>query len=202
MSLELIQTISGYIIIGLVAGIILLAGLYFIQKRKEDKQPTLSQYIQKSRVSKRKNPKKKLAYLNIIIIGKGLNYRIRKLIDVHRAKKTLKVREKSYNINQDAFFLTNRNSISQMLHNLFKRKEEYTILFREDSPKPMLIDKPKTGLTAGMLRTAEVSKVTQKALAELFSTQLPGRKILFLIAVIGILAAVYLVATGQLNLGL
>lgn len=174
--------------------------MYLIKKRKAQKPNGLDKYIPKKSVQ-RKRKLKERAYLDIIIIGKGLNYRIRQFIEVSKAK-VLKVKGKEYKINQDAFFLASRNYISQKLHNLFRRKEVYTILFREGSPKPMLIEKPATGLTAGMLSTAEGADVTQKALAELFSQRLPGRKIIFLIAVIGVIALVYLVYSGQFSLGL
>jgi hypothetical protein len=130
-----------------------------------------------------------MAKVCITIIGKGLNYRFERNLDVSK-KQTVELASNKYNVDPHAFFI--------------KRSNEYSIIFKEGLENPILVDSTKD-VTAKVLKTARESQAVSKAIRELFSQHLGlhlgGRKIIFIGICVAVGAVAYLVFTGQLNLG-
>jgi len=141
----------------------------------------------------------KIATVNVVIIGKGKNYHGRVQLDVSKTN-TIPAQNTTYKIDPEGFFLKRRNFLSQRLP---RKQEEYTILFQQGKPDPLIVKKDDKGITAKMLKAAKDSSVAKKAMDELFARafSFSVKKLLFVGVVIGVVAVAYFVFTGQLDLG-
>ena len=141
--------------------------------------------------AKPKPLKVKKGTVHMVILGEGLNYYQTEKLDLSKSH-TVEVHEFKYNIEPEALFLKRR-----ML-----RSDEYEIIFKQNDEKPILL-KRETGITSSMLKIANESQAIRKAMSELFTIpfNLSGRKLIFLVVVIGAIAVAALVFTGTIDLG-
>jgi len=108
---------------------------------------------------------KKTALVNVIVIGKGKNYHAQLQLDVSKVN-TVTAHGTTYQINPLAFFLKRRNFLARKLP---RQLEEYTVLFKQGKPEPLLVKKDDKGITSKMLKTARESTVAKKAMEELLA---------------------------------
>lgn len=138
-----------------------------------------------------KKPKIKTAKVNVVVLGHGLNYY--KTVNVDLSKDhTFELAKNKYTIKSEAMFL----------HPKRFRRNQYDIIFKEGETEPIHV-KRETGITSKMLKTANESQAVRKAMKELFTSpfNIGGKKLVFLVIVVGVAAVAVLSMMGYIDLG-
>jgi hypothetical protein len=122
-----------------------------------------------------------------IVVGDGKN--------IH-SFETWPLAEKKY---EDSRFLKRRSIADR-----FKRRLRFLVVMKGNPLVPVTL-KDKVTVSSRLLHTVESSRTLKSALSDLFrkpfSFGFGGRKMLFIIIIIGVGVVAYLVMTGQINLG-
>jgi len=157
--------------------------------------------------------------LDVCLIAKGLNYYFKKKVDL-ATEQTFSFNEKTYNIDEKCFFLddpnifvkTGRKIKRALTLQKIRRKREtprYQAIYFLNQPDPIKAEgPPKTEtregetkaahLTAEILKIAKESRALHKGIRELFTTPIGGKKLIFIVVVIGVIAAAVLILSGAI----
>lgn len=144
------------------------------------------------------------ANLVVRVIGTGLNYYSRFIVDLERLG-AVTIKDQTYDLKQESFFLVDHNCIYRFFRWL-KRKvipgiETFHAVYLEGTSDPMIVDKsPGDSATSRLLKIIKESTALKRGMSELFKTQLGGKTLIFFLVVAAIAVFGVMVLTGTIDL--